>query len=77
VDVTTKRIGPTRMYLPRGTVAHLLPRWSVTRTRALCGLGAGDDYWRGTGSQDEYEKATVLRTCSRCERGEQDILRGA
>jgi hypothetical protein len=60
-----------RVYTPVGKVAHLISvnDWanhSIPHT-AGCGWWAwGKEYWRGTGSQDEYEKAKSLPVCRRC-----------
>lgn len=60
-----------RMYAPNGTVAHLVrPSWHPhVHPAAVCGLsGPRSWWWRGTGSQDEYERAEALPTCKTCER---------
>lgn len=52
-------------YLPGGTVKHLLGR--VSDSGAICGVYAWPSWsWRGTGSQDEYERLDRLRSCRRC-----------
>lgn len=57
---------------PRGKVAHLLPPRALADgyvASALCGLWAWHhSAWRGTGSQDEYDRAESLPTCKTCER---------
>jgi hypothetical protein len=64
-----------RMYLRRGRVAHLMTTWTSGRSTALCGASPTwperDEAWRGTGSQDEYDRARELPTCLHCERIEQ------
>lgn len=56
-----------RRYLPGGAVRHLLADgFAVT---AVCGIApylAGSWYWRGTGSQVEYETAESLPDCKLC-----------
>jgi hypothetical protein len=65
-------IEPERMYLRRGRVAHLVAPWTSGCILALCRTTPRwpetDDAWRGTGSQDEYERAQELPTCLHCER---------
>lgn len=52
-------------YLPRGLVAHALD--TASEAAAICGASAGHgDYWLGTGTQDEYERAATLPECRRC-----------
>lgn len=54
-------------YLPgRGRVVHCLE--NANEPFALCGAGplTGAADWRGTGSQDEYEKAAQMRMCRFC-----------
>jgi hypothetical protein len=71
----THNIEPERMYLRRGRVAHLMVWWTTGHRRAVCNARPTwpdtDDDWRGTGSQDEYERAQELPTCLHCERIEQ------
>jgi hypothetical protein len=60
----------TRVFTEGGTVAHyidLLQSPNSTSTEALCGRTAWPGMWHGTGSQDEEEKASDLRACSRCQ----------
>lgn len=68
-----KREDCTRVFLVRGIVAHLLaPHESASGNHmALCGTSPGliagvGRYWRGTGSQGEYEHAADLPLCVRC-----------
>lgn len=60
-----------RFYLPYGRVAHAFSRMSTIGQRtndAVCGASTWDNVeWRGTGSQDEYEKAATLPRCRNCE----------
>lgn len=52
-------------YQPGGTVKHLLGR--VSDAGAICGVDTlPASNWRGTGSQDEYERLETLRPCRRC-----------
>lgn len=77
---------PTWRYLLGGRVLHAL-EWAGARY-AICGRGnpltvqryvsrldvrRSLDNWRGTGNQDEYERAAVLPRCKDCVR----MLRGA
>jgi hypothetical protein len=58
-----------RAYLPRGKRAHLLRYGDSANgsNAALCGLSpAFGDTWRGTGTQDEYERAAELPVCVPC-----------
>lgn len=52
-----------RRYLPGGRVAHAV--WPNHST-AACGRYADVDDWRGSGTQDEYERAASLPPCRRC-----------
>jgi len=59
----------TRIYLPRGKVAHLRPNDGGRYVVARCGLTPPwyDPHgWHGTGSQDEIDKAKDMRLCKRC-----------
>lgn len=59
----------TRVYIPGGTVAHLLDPWdspNQSGTVAICGRSAWPGYWHGTGSQEEEERATDMRLCVAC-----------
>lgn len=64
--------GWTRRYTPGGLVAHLIwePDWSrghpYVYVHAACGWSGVHEYWRGTGSQAEYDKAADLPECRRC-----------
>jgi hypothetical protein len=64
-------------YTPRGTVRHRTrPNLLELFTRnALCGMSGGEWYWRGTGSQEEYERLAVLPRCARCVRAEEHDAR--
>lgn len=55
------------VYLPYGSMAHILP-WVRTSEWALCHFVTPrfGQSWRGTGSQDEYDKAKSLPLCERC-----------
>jgi len=59
----------TRVYVPRGRVAHLIRPGDAAGLMlpgaSLCGHG-GRCGWLGTGSQDEHEAAARLPLCSRC-----------
>lgn len=53
-------------YLPTGSLVHIVetPGGDVA---AVCGRSAAQpEDWRGTGSQEEYERAESLRKCPRC-----------
>ena len=51
-------------YLPRGRVAHAVRPGD---SGASCGVTApAADEWRGTGTQDEYERVAALPACPRC-----------
>lgn len=67
-----KRSDCTRVYLARGHTAHLLDPTVSTAwmelARALCGKRPHHRVeWRGTGSQDEYDRAASLALCTGCE----------
>ncbi len=55
-------------YLPRGGVRHRTrPNFLEPATlTAACGIAASASYWRGTGSQDEYERLFSIPRCSNC-----------
>jgi hypothetical protein len=55
-------------YLPRGGVRHRTrPNFLEPSTLvAACGTSASASYWRGTGSQDEYEHLASIPRCTRC-----------
>lgn len=54
-------------YMAGGSVAHALGR--ASDAAAVCGMGPWlSRHWRGTGSQEEYERAAALPLCRRCER---------
>lgn len=58
-----------RVYMENGTVAHVLDynRSANSNEQALCGRGPWPETWRGTGTQDEYDRAKELRLCVSCE----------
>lgn len=57
-----------RRYLRSGFTAHLLEEEPTKWDAALCGRRPRwDDDWRGTGSQAEYDVASRLPLCKRCE----------
>jgi hypothetical protein len=58
----------TKVFTAAGTVAHVLgPLTSPNSTdNAVCGRSSWPDYWHGTGSQDEIERAQDLALCVRC-----------
>lgn len=63
--------GYTPRYTPGGTVSHLIwePDWSapgVAYPHAACGWSGTHEYWRGSGSQEEYEEAAALPVCRKC-----------
>lgn len=57
-----------RRYTPNGKVAHLISEanWGYPYPRAACGWDGQATYWRGSGSQDEYDRAQALPLCKRC-----------
>lgn len=63
---------PWRVYLEKGHVTHLLlPHQSPNSDfePAMCGTGAASwNGWRGTGTQDEWERAAELPLCLNCQR---------
>jgi hypothetical protein len=51
-------------YTPHGRLVHAL---SLGNAGAACGVTVlPAEEWRGTGSQDEYERAAQLPPCPRC-----------
>lgn len=65
--------GHERRYLLHGVVAHVIDmdrvRGYLSEGLALCGMGPQwfePHGWRGTGTQDEYERAASLPLCRRC-----------
>lgn len=68
--------GYGKFYTPGGTVAHLIEdrQWddggslygSEHYPQAACGWWGQHSYWRGTGSQTEYDRAEALPTCRKC-----------
>lgn len=57
-----------RRYTPGGKVAHLIPEtdWQHDFPTALCGWWGQQTYWRGSGTQAEYDQAAALPTCRSC-----------
>lgn len=55
-------------YLPHGGVRHRTQEnfYQAAIRVSSCGLSAGVDEWRGTGSQDEYERLSRIPRCLRC-----------
>jgi hypothetical protein len=55
-------------YLPRGRVRHRTRQiiFESFTLVAACGISASVYYWRGTGSQDEYERLSRIPRCTRC-----------
>lgn len=71
VDTSDREYGLVWRYLAGGTVRHGLTCGSHGRADfSVCGLSAhlpgGHDAWRGTGTQQEYERAAALPKCKRC-----------
>lgn len=59
----------TLVYLPRGAVAHRLGSWASPNSyvSAACGVSPmWPDLWRGTGTQNELDKAATLPLCRKC-----------
>lgn len=58
-----------RLFLYGGTVAHLCHHnlYDQGIMVSRCGLSDYRWTWRGTGSQEEYEQASAMRICRRCE----------
>jgi len=54
-----------RVYLPHGTVAHLMAPFGSRYV--LCPAGSRAGEWLGTGSQAEYDRAAALPLCFRCQ----------
>lgn len=67
-----RREGEAWRYLKGGTVTHYLGVVGFDnifgpRSMAECGASAlHSSDWRGTGTQDEYERAASLRECKKC-----------
>lgn len=57
-----------RMYLRRGRRAHLISPSFYGQRVAVCGRYPWPEEFRGTGTQDEYDRAAALPLCSLCER---------
>lgn len=57
-------------YTRRGIVAHAVALEGCEfseREAAFCGLGPGrDEYWYGTGAQEEYDYVASLPRCRGC-----------
>jgi hypothetical protein len=55
-------------YTPSGKVRHLttVNLFDGTTRETDCGLASRPEWWRGTGSQDEYDTLALLRPCERC-----------
>ncbi len=60
----------TLVYVRDGKVAHRLSELASVNSfdAALCGTLPGREFWYGTGSQDEIDRAAALPRCIRCER---------
>jgi len=66
--------GHSWKYLPSGHVVHLVsdhnPLSGQMSFSAICGTSppwyVGSWYWRGTGSQAEYDQVDALPACRRC-----------
>jgi hypothetical protein len=59
----------TRVFLPRGRVAHILDPLKSPNdcSEAECGLSSSwASPWHGTGTQDETDRALDLPTCKGC-----------
>lgn len=58
-----------RRYTPRGKVAHLIFDTDMAHDipHAVCGWWGQKSYWLGTGNQDEYDKASAMIVCKRCQ----------
>lgn len=57
------------VYTSGGQVTHLLREYQSPNNAtepALCGRSVWPDYWRGTGTQDEYDKALDMPLCIGC-----------
>jgi hypothetical protein len=67
-----KRENCTRVNLPRGTHAHLVPSVKVHDDThpALCGFSprgvSVEVYWEGPYTPEQYERAAALPLCVRC-----------
>lgn len=60
--------GPEVVYTPNGKVAHLLRHGDeVQDGETYCGKQAPADGWRGTGTQDEWDRAGRLPICKWCQ----------
>jgi hypothetical protein len=56
-------------YTGNGSVRHFLPNRPHTAAwTAWCGLWMAEEFWRGTGSQEEYERLASLPKCLTCMR---------
>jgi hypothetical protein len=60
----------TRVFLTNGAVAHLIPTAKAQDDKhpARCGTSPRllGDFWRGTYTEGEYDRAQSLRLCDRC-----------
>jgi hypothetical protein len=61
-------VGEGWRYLARGGVRHMTSLNIFDSSRfSLCGLAVAlPSHWRGTGTQDEYERLARLPKCLRC-----------
>ncbi len=53
------------LYLKNGKVAHAISTFNGRSFSAECGMYTFG-FWRGTGSQAEYDKAASLPKCKSC-----------
>lgn len=56
-------------YTARGEVRHFTRPTTLAEPAfrfSSCGLSAWAHYWRGTGSQEEYEALAAMPPCLRC-----------
>lgn len=68
-DAGPDRSGWETRHLARGRVTHIVGAAGLRPIRgvALCGTGpAWWDDWRGTGTQEEYDRDAGLPLCARC-----------
>lgn len=54
-------------YTPRGQVRHYTATSGGFRASACALISDNPKYWRGTGTQEEYERLTSLPKCLNCE----------
>lgn len=58
----------------RAKVKHGL--WTTSHNQAVCGLRVTvSHFWKGTGSQEEYERVEALPKCSRCVKAYDDLTK--